>query len=435
MRRASLILAILLVAALAWWLLGRWVVSGSERFYLVLPPVFITLFIVCGPDGRRGLKPYLRPALRSLLVIALFGAGYGFFLSAMASPGAVVWWWKRVALTEWVIAVYFLAGMKLVMTPLYLGLRRFSAWLDGRLLGDRARPGPGLLAQVLPSLVMLPLILPYVLATLYVHRFKVTNVVTPRDELRREYEDVDLATADGLTIRGWFVPARTPTDRSVLICHGLGANRSNFLPYLVVADELKAHAFLFDFRGHGDSDGHTVTFGHREQLDVRAAVDYLRAQRPEQARRIVGVGISMGSSALIAAAAELEQPLDGLIIDSGFTTAVELTDSVLGLFPRFVRPFLTGPGVPIASLEAGCWLPAVRPIDHMVQVRAPVLFIHARGDTMIPVEHGQRLYAAAVSPKQVWIAQTQGHTSALAEATSTYLQTVARWDRECVNRP
>jgi pimeloyl-ACP methyl ester carboxylesterase len=347
----------------------------------------------------------------------------------MASPLAPVPWWKRVALAEWLIAIYFLAGMTLVMTPLYLSLKRFSAWFDGRLPGRAGRRDLGLLPQVLPSLLMLPLILPYVLATLYVHRFKVTNVTTPREEMRRGYEDVDLVTADGLTIRGWFIAAHTPSDRTVLICHGLGANRSNFLPYLAVADELKAHAFLFDFRGHGDSDGHTVTFGQREQLDVRAAVEYLRTQRPEQARRIVGLGISMGSSALIGAAAEFEPPLDGLIIDSGFTTAVELTDSVLALFPPFVRPWLTGPGVPLASLEASCWLPAVRPIDRIARVRAPVLFIHARGDGMIPAEHGQRLYDAASMPKQLWIAETEGHTSALAGATSQYLQTVARWDR------
>src|SRR5206468_2460369 len=147
-----------------------------------------------------------------------------------------------------------------------------------------------------------------------VHRYKVANLTTPKDEFQRPYEDVAFQTADGLTIRGWFIPARrTSSSRTLLICHGIGANRSNFLSFTMVADDLQAHALIFDFRGHGDSDGHTVTFGHREQLDVLAAVDYLRTQRPEQCRELIGLGISLGSSGLIRAAVEVEPPFDALI--------------------------------------------------------------------------------------------------------------------------
>ena len=79
----------------------------------------------------------------------------------------------------------------------------------------------------------------------------------------------------------------------------------------MTCNALAANVLLFDFRGHGDSDGHTVSLGRHERLDVLAAVHYLRPQRAEQARMAMGLGISMGASALTHAAAEIEPPQIG----------------------------------------------------------------------------------------------------------------------------
>src|SRR5262249_23127655 len=146
----------------------------------------------------------------------------------------------------------------------------------------------------------------------------------------RTFEPVAFVTADDFTLRGWFVPAAEgPSSRTLVICHGLGAHRSLFLPYPAVGGALQIDVLLFDFRGHGDSDGHTVGRGCDERLDVLAAVSYVRTERPGQAEEVLGLGISMGSSGLIYAAAEVDPPLDGVIVDSGFASASDLTDSVL----------------------------------------------------------------------------------------------------------
>jgi pimeloyl-ACP methyl ester carboxylesterase len=205
----------------------------------------------------------------------------------------------------------------------------------------------------------------------------------------------------------------------LLVCHGLGANRTEVLRLLPVGDALEANVLVFDFRGHGDSDGHTISFGRYEKLDVLAAVRYLRTQRPNQARAVIGLGRSMGSSALVAAAAEIEPPLRAVILDSGFTAAVDVTDSILDFLPKELRPCVADPAVWLASLDTECWLPDVRPIDLVRRVRAPLLIIHARGDRLIPVEHGMRLYARAAEPKALWLADTGGHCSAI-DATSEY---------------
>ncbi len=184
---------------------------------------------------------------------------------------------------------------------------------------------------------------------------------------------------------------------------------------------------MFDFRGHGESDGHTISLGSREKLDVLAALAYLRRDRPDQAREVIGLGVSMGAAALIGAAAEVAEPFDAIILDSGFASAVELTDQVLHPVPDAVRPYLAGVGIPLASLDSGCWLADVRPETKIARLRGPVLIIHAEEDPLIPANHALRLYGQALQPKTLWLAPTRGHGSALFQAEKAYLQTIRHW--------
>jgi fermentation-respiration switch protein FrsA (DUF1100 family) len=432
MYRSMLTCLILLTSVVIWWLLGRWVPGESERFYLLVPPVFLVLFRIRSPAGWSGLKPHLSLGVRYVAILFLCVILYsGFMLLSfhdfsVSSPD-VFWKWAA----EVFVGVYFLLAVSLVLMMVLFLLRQLTHVVDRLLCGPlpaEERKWPPRRARwldLLPLTLLVPVALPYLIATMYIHRIKLPNAEPERLLGDRTYEAAEFRTVDGLTLRGWFIPANDNTvDRTLLICHGLAINRSPTLYHLPVADAMNAHVLTFDFRGHGDSDGHTITLGHGETLDVLAAVDYLRSRRPEQCRELFGLGISMGTSGLILAAAEVEPPFQGLIIDSGYASAVELTDYVVGNFPSVVRPFLTGPGVPLASLEAGCWLPAVRPIDRIGHVRAPVLFIHARGDGVIPVTHGQRLYEQAIEPKELWIAETEQHSAAFAAAPSEYLRRV-----------
>ena len=242
----------------------------------------------------------------------------------------------------------------------------------------------------------------------------------------RPFETVSFETTDGYTLSGWFIPARSPSSRTLLICHGMGANRSAFLSHLPVGDALHANVLMFDFRGHGDSEGHTISFGDREQLDVLAAIRFLRTQKSEQSRQLIALGVSMGAASLTGAAARVEPPLDAVVLDSGFAAAGELADSYLGWLPHCLRPILMVPGMPLLSLDAGCRLDDVRPIESIGRLRAPVLVIHSRDDRLVPVEHAERLYAAASAPKVLWIVDAGGHGGAIRSGDE-YVRRVAGW--------
>jgi fermentation-respiration switch protein FrsA (DUF1100 family) len=410
---------VLLSGVAAWWLLGLVVPAGGERFYLLVPPVALALIGAWSPEPWRSMASRLRHWLVPLGLAFLGGTAYNLLMAAplYAQDNLL----RGLRLSEILAAAYFIFAINVLVLVLLAGLRPVLA----RLFKPSATPSRwgNLLRYHGGALLLAPLLVPFLIGAVYIHRFKVPNFPTKR-VVGREMDDVQFTTDDGLTIRGWFIPAKDgPSERTVLICHGLGANRSYFLSFVAVAEALKANALLFDFRGHGDSDGHTITFGAREKLDVLAAIRYLRTERADQARQIVGVGISMGTSGLVGAAAEVEPPLDAVILDSPYASAVELTDNVLAMLPGFVRPLVSAVAVPLASLDSGCRLDEVRPIDQIAHLRAPLLVIHATGDQLIPCDHGCRLYEQAVGRKSLWLTDTGGHGSSFS-AKAEYLRRV-----------
>src|SRR4051794_13066452 len=112
---------------------------------------------------------------------------------------------------------------------------------------------------------------------------------------------VTLTTADGLRLRGWYVPSRN--GAAVAVIHGTGSNR------LGVADHarlLARHGYgvlLFDLEGHGQSDGRSTSLPARFQPDADAALAYLRARPDVRDGRIGVIGVSLGGEVAIHAAA------------------------------------------------------------------------------------------------------------------------------------
>jgi pimeloyl-ACP methyl ester carboxylesterase len=115
------------------------------------------------------------------------------------------------------------------------------------------------------------------------------------------YADVAFGTADGVTLRGWYVPSTN--GAAVVLLHGAGSTRSNVLDHAAV---LAGHGYgvlAFDARGHGASEGRAMDFGWYGDDDVAAAVSFLVDQPDVDADRIAAVGMSMGGEEAVGAAA------------------------------------------------------------------------------------------------------------------------------------
>ncbi|HKI21316.1 MAG TPA: alpha/beta fold hydrolase, partial [Isosphaeraceae bacterium] len=80
-------------------------------------------------------------------------------------------------------------------------------------------------------------------------------------------------TADGLTLRGWYLPTNHRRHLIVLV-HGMW---SSWLEMAALGRDLNQKGFdvlLFDLRGHGQSDPSRLYLGRRERNDIRAVMTW-----------------------------------------------------------------------------------------------------------------------------------------------------------------
>lgn len=112
-------------------------------------------------------------------------------------------------------------------------------------------------------------------------------------------ERADLATADGVSLAAWYIPAGNgagPEAPTIVLAHGHGANKSGMLSRAEVLHP-GYNLVLFDFRNHGQSEDAATTVGLLERNDLRAVIDWLEANK---APRAIGLlGVSMGGAAAI----------------------------------------------------------------------------------------------------------------------------------------
>jgi alpha-beta hydrolase superfamily lysophospholipase len=405
-------LTVVAVAGIAWGITSFWCTNPAECFYFVIPVVACTVFVTGLSNPRQAFRARVRPALviGAGWIVAAVGLVYCVFSRRVMLSGS---FWL-----EFLTAVYFLTAVVIFLLTILRLLRA-----SGRFVHARWCNIPALrfvICEAAPLFLFILFALPYGMAFSNVHRFKLTNLTDPKRERNRDFEEIEFASADGTILRGWWIAARRPSARTLVICHGLAANRSIFLPFTETADWLDANILMFDMRGHGDSGGHTVTLGCREKDDILAAVAWARRERPEQARQVIGMGISLGAASLALAAAEAQPPLDAVILDSCFTSSRDMTDSVLRAFPSFCHDWLMTLGLPLADLHAGCPMMEVSPESSIGRLRAPVVFLHSRGDPLIPSSHALRLYERACEPKVLHIFELNGHCDAFFARREKY---------------
>jgi len=202
--------------------------------------------------------------------------------------------------------------------------------------------------------------------------------VTP-DQLGLEYEAIDFVAADGVRLHGWWIPSADARG-TILYCHGNAGNISTRMEVYNGLHSLGVNIFAFDYRGYGKSRGLTSEDGMYE--DARAAYEVVR-ERYDDADfpPVIVYGASLGGA--VAAQLAAERKLHGLIIEGGFTSAIEVGE----------RWF---PALPVRALAKYRFDTQGK----VMALRIPKLFAHSRHDEVIPYDIGQQLFKSAAEPKQ-----------------------------------
>jgi pimeloyl-ACP methyl ester carboxylesterase len=232
------------------------------------------------------------------------------------------------------------------------------------------------------------------------------------------YEDVRFRTFDGVELAGWLVPH--PHARgNVIFCHGHGRNRGHVAGLLETLHDMGLNVLAFDFRGHGDSEGHTSTFGQREVRDLVAAETYLSRRFPAQPLFLVG--ISLGAAVSLQALPQLPS-VQGVWSEGAFSRFQNVVDTNLKWLPSGLQRPLAWMYDGLGWLDCGFWAPGVNPVDCLKGITVPICFCHGEHDELVPFDEGKALYTSYAGPKWHYWAEGATHYNVRQEAREEYLR-------------
>jgi len=222
----------------------------------------------------------------------------------------------------------------------------------------------------------------------------------------------EIRSFDGLTLRAkFYAPPEGIAPRTIVMAHGyMSAPKLDFSCACAFFRDLGWNLLLIDQRAHGESEGTYITFGAKEQYDVRDWCLFLRERFGAQ-HRLVLDGISMGCTTVLLAGAlpDLPDNVRGIIADCGFVTPwdefvhVMRQDMHLPPFPMLY--IVEG----ICRHRAGFGFRDHSTINAVQQLRVPVLFIHGEQDTFVPPINTLRNYEACCSEKELILVPQAGH--------------------------
>lgn len=220
-------------------------------------------------------------------------------------------------------------------------------------------------------------------------------------------ERVELTMADGTHLVGWYVPpAPRPTTPfpALLWFYGNGETIAAIWPVLRDFRPPGAALFIVDYPGYGASEGQATESAFYAAANLAYAA--LAARKEVDPAQLWVYGRSLGSVAATHVAAS--HAVAGLVLESPFTSAREMSRRHYAPFPRFlVRLRLDN----LATIKG---------------VRCPVLILHGTRDRLVPLEMGRRVAAAAPGPVELVLIEGAGHNDTYDIGGDSYRKKL--WD-------
>lgn len=207
---------------------------------------------------------------------------------------------------------------------------------------------------------------------------------------------IKLKPSKEVSISALYLP-NPKAKYTLLYSHGNAEDLGEIQPILEEIRQMGFAIFAYDYQGYGTSEG--VASELATYQDIDAAYKYLTQRLKVPPDRIIAYGRSVGGGPTIDLA--VRKPVAGVILESTFVSAFR-TVTQIPLFPfdKFTN------------------------LDKIGRIRCPVLIVHGKADEVIPVWHGQKLFAAAQEPKRFLEIEQAQHNDILEVARDRYTTAV-----------
>jgi dienelactone hydrolase len=365
--------------------------SAGDHLVSGLVPTAILVAVAWG-------YPRLRAGARAAVAL-----GFGVF-------GAVTGVEAAYSVYEGTLSAADVTGLLALAAGLLLvGLGVVTLWRS-RKAGSRKRRYlrrtlVGVVALLAAYFVVYPVSLAYVVTN-------VARAVIPEPELGAAHEDVTFTTSDGLELAGWYVPSRN--GAAVIAFPG----RKGPQPHARMLIRHGYGVLLFDRRGEGASEGDPNTLGWEGDLDLAAALAYLRSRPDVDPGRIGGLGLSVGGEMLIDTAAGSDE-LRAVVSEGAGIRSVRETVDIPATGPRIQLSILFAVvTAAVAVFSDSLPPPSLTELVGEISPR-PLFLIEAERGQGGETELTDTYYEAAGAPKERWVAPGS-HTGGIEAAPEEY---------------
>lgn len=208
---------------------------------------------------------------------------------------------------------------------------------------------------------------------------------------------VRIPTTRGLSLFAWFVPAIPSGSRpTVVLLHGWCGNASNLLPAAKALHRAGFAVLLLEARNHGRSDHDDHSSLPRFADDLDSAIDWLKALPQVDITRIVALGHSVGAAAVLLSASR-RNDLVAVVSIAAFAHPEQL-----------MRRWFASRRVPYWPLAwsinralervIGASFNDIAPVNTVARASCPVLLVHGRQDTVVPLADAHRIWRQGSQP-------------------------------------
>lgn len=242
---------------------------------------------------------------------------------------------------------------------------------------------------------------------------------------KQEFEEMHMTSRDGLKLMGYYLPAKQPTNKLVILTHGyLGHAKQMGLYGQFYYEELGYNIFMPNARGHGTSGGDYYGFGWPDRLDL---IDWtkLLSKKMGPATEVVYHGLSMGAATVLMASGEnLPNQVKAIIADSPYQSVYQLFAYQLNrMFHLPAFPLLDNMNL-LTNAKAGYSLKEADALSAVQRATIPILYIHGNADTFVPTEMAKKLYEVTKSDTELFLVDDANHGEAFVMDQQAYKRKV-----------
>ncbi len=195
------------------------------------------------------------------------------------------------------------------------------------------------------------------------------------------YQVIDEQNGGKLKIAGWWIPSGDRRGRCAVILHGYADAKVGGIAWAPLLRSFGFNILAIDLRGHGESGGINTSAGFWERHDLNQVLDQTKAARPEQTRRILLFGVSLGA-AVAAATAAMRDDLWAVVLEcpfASFRRASARHGDNLGTPGAFFQKS----AFRLAGWIAQADFDAVNPVDTIPKIGGAVMVIQSGDDPFI----------------------------------------------------